>query len=188
MRLRTRCQAAGKLVRLHGKHDAPIGGFALCPALRAARYEMAAKLMSLVKHAESDAWLALGLCFYLNVLPLTRQLTNLSGSLWAKALQVRIPQCSCGVAALSDIKRLTCLAADPGSCLLREARVCSAGTGCSRHAFGLTPKCRDGVAPLALQGQRAQRIEMLLLHEFHGRKFLLPDKLSMKVRLSACSH
>ena len=44
--------------------------------------------MSLVKHSESDAWLSLGLCFYLNVLPLTRQLTNLSGSLWAKALQV----------------------------------------------------------------------------------------------------
>lgn len=27
-----------------------------------------------------------------------------------------------------------------------------------------------------LQGNRAQRIEMLLLHEFHRRKFLLPDK------------
>lgn len=73
--------------------------------------------MSLVKHAESDAWLALGLCFFLNVLPLTRQLSNLSGSLWSKALQ----------------------------------------------------------------GQRAQRIEMLLLHEFHHRKFMLPDKLSIKV-------
>lgn len=73
--------------------------------------------MSLVKHAESDAWLALGLCFFLNVLPLTRQLSNLSGSLWSKALQ----------------------------------------------------------------GQRAQRIEMLLLHEFHQRKFMLPDKLSIKV-------
>lgn len=73
--------------------------------------------MSLVKHAESDAWLSLGLCFYLNVLPLTRQLSNLSGSLWSKALQ----------------------------------------------------------------GQRAQRIEMLLLHEFHEQKFMLPDKLSIKV-------
>ena len=75
--------------------------------------------MSLVKHAESDAWLALGLCFYLNVLPLTRQLSSLSGSLWSKALQ----------------------------------------------------------------GQRAQRIEMLLLHEFHQQKFMLPDKLSIKVML-----
>ncbi|DBA99385.1 TPA: hypothetical protein ACH3X3_011985 [Trebouxia sp. C0006] len=82
------------------------------------RYESSDKLMSLVKHAESDAWLALGLCFYLNVLPLTRQLSNLSGSLWSKALQ----------------------------------------------------------------GQRAQRIEMLLLHEFHHQKFMLPDKLSIKER------
>ena len=85
--------------------------------VNAGRYESSDKLMSLVKHAESDAWLSLGLCFYLNVLPLTRQLSNLSGSLWSKALQ----------------------------------------------------------------GQRAQRIEMLLLHEFHKQKFMLPDKLSIKV-------
>lgn len=44
--------------------------------------------MQLIQHAESDAWLSLGLSFYLNVLPLTRQLSELSGSLWAKALQV----------------------------------------------------------------------------------------------------
>lgn len=29
-----------------------------------------------------------------------------------------------------------------------------------------------------LQGARALRIEMLLLHEFHDRKFILPDKLT----------
>lgn len=44
--------------------------------------------MGLVKHAESDAWLALGLSFHLNVLPMTRQLTSLCGFLWSRTLQV----------------------------------------------------------------------------------------------------
>ena len=34
-----------------------------------------------------------------------------------------------------------------------------------------------------MQGQRAQRIEMLLLHEFYGRKFLLPDRLTQRERV-----
>lgn len=38
----------------------------------------------------------------------------------------------------------------------------------------------------ALLGQRAQRIEMLLLHEFYDKKFLLPDKLSNKVSAGGC--
>ena len=45
-----------------------------CPS--AAKYESAAKLLQLVRHAESDAWLALGLAFFLSVLPLTRQLVR----------------------------------------------------------------------------------------------------------------
>ena len=45
-------------------------------------------MSGLLQHAESDAWLSLGLAFYLNFLPLTLQLSQLSGSLWSKALQV----------------------------------------------------------------------------------------------------
>ena len=74
------------------------------------------KLLGLVHHTESDAWLSLKLAHFLAVLPLTRQLAELSGSLWSKALL----------------------------------------------------------------NQRAQRIEYLLLHEFHNNKFLLPDKISQR--------
>ena len=44
------------------------------------------------------------------------------------------------------------------------------------------PESQKHILLLRAQGQRAQRIEMLLLHEFHGRKFLLPDKLTFKER------
>lgn len=59
--------------------------------LFAGKYETAAKLMDLLQHAASDAWLSLGLSFYLSVLPLTRQLSEVSGSLWTRALQVGLP-------------------------------------------------------------------------------------------------
>lgn len=79
-------------------------------------YQTSASLMELVECSETDAWLSLGLMFHLSVLPLTRQLTNISGNLWSKTLQ----------------------------------------------------------------GARAQRVEYLLLHEFHGRKYILPDKMSAR--------
>eukprot|EP00878_Enallax_costatus_P030257 GHUV01032931.1.p1 GENE.GHUV01032931.1~~GHUV01032931.1.p1 ORF type:complete len:599 (+),score=236.51 GHUV01032931.1:1003-2799(+) len=85
-----------------------------------ARYENSQSLHQLLLLGESDAWLALGLAFQLAVLPLTKQLSVVSGSLWSRTLQ----------------------------------------------------------------GARAQRIEMLLLHEFHARKFILPDKLSQRDKAS----
>jgi DNA polymerase alpha subunit A len=35
-----------------------------------------------------------------------------------------------------------------------------------------------------LQGARAQRIEMLLLHDFHDRKFILPEKFTGRDRFA----
>ena len=54
----------------------------------AGKYGSTAGLLELVRHAESDAWLSLGLAFYLNALPLSRQLSSLSGALWSRVLQV----------------------------------------------------------------------------------------------------
>jgi DNA polymerase alpha subunit A len=75
-------------------------------------YGSAADTLWLVKHTVNDAWLALKLAGHLQVLPLTKQLTNLAGNLWARSLK----------------------------------------------------------------GARAERIEYLLLHEFHRLKFIVPDK------------
>ena len=59
------------------------------PCTGAGKYASTQRLLELVQHAESDAWLAMGLMFYLNVLPLSRQLSALSGALWSRVLQVR---------------------------------------------------------------------------------------------------
>ncbi|KAL5099247.1 hypothetical protein RYX36_003574 [Vicia faba] len=77
-------------------------------------FQSAKSLMELIEYGETDAWLSMELMFYLSVLPLTRQLTNISGNLWGKTLQ----------------------------------------------------------------GARAQRVEYLLLHEFHKKKYIVPDKFS----------
>ncbi|MCO5579179.1 hypothetical protein L7F22_033032 [Adiantum nelumboides] len=79
-------------------------------------YDSSTSLREMVECGETDAWLALGLMFRLSVLPLTRQLTNISGNLWNKTLQ----------------------------------------------------------------GARAQRVEYLLLREFHARKYIVPDKLTSR--------
>lgn len=79
-------------------------------------FQSSESLMQLVECGETDAWLSLELMFHLSVLPLTRQLTNISGNLWGKTLQ----------------------------------------------------------------GARAQRVEYLLLHAFHAKKYIVPDKNSFR--------
>lgn len=78
-----------------------------------AMFQTSSSLLELVEYGETDAWLSLELMFHLSILPLTRQLTNISGNLWGKTLQ----------------------------------------------------------------GARAQRVEYLLLHEFHAKKYMVPDKI-----------
>ncbi|XP_057449530.1 DNA polymerase alpha catalytic subunit-like [Lotus japonicus] len=77
-------------------------------------FQTAESLMELIEHGETDAWLSMELMFHLNILPLTRQLANISGNLWGKTLQ----------------------------------------------------------------GARAQSVEYLLLHAFHAKKYIVPDKFS----------
>ncbi|PSS30744.1 DNA polymerase alpha catalytic subunit like [Actinidia chinensis var. chinensis] len=50
-------------------------------------FQSSESLMELIECSETDAWLSMELMFHLSVLPLTRQLTNISGNLWGKTLQ-----------------------------------------------------------------------------------------------------
>ncbi|CAA6668372.1 unnamed protein product [Spirodela intermedia] len=50
-------------------------------------FQTTASLMELVECGETDAWLSLELMFHLSILPLTRQLTNISGNVWGKTMQ-----------------------------------------------------------------------------------------------------
>ncbi|KAK0605079.1 hypothetical protein LWI29_022549 [Acer saccharum] len=75
-------------------------------------------LTELIECGETDAWLSMELMFHLSVLPLTRQLTNISGNLWGKTLQ----------------------------------------------------------------GARAQRVEYLLLHAFHAKKYIVPDRFHLMLK------
>ncbi|KAJ6288671.1 hypothetical protein OIU76_024620 [Salix suchowensis] len=81
-------------------------------------FQTSKSLIELVEYGETDAWLSMELMFHLSVLPLTRQLTNISGNLWGKTLQ----------------------------------------------------------------GARAQRVEYLLLHAFHAKKYIVPDKMTSHVK------
>ena len=74
--------------------------------------------VSLAKHTLNDAELVQRLMFKLQVLPLTKQLTNIAGNLWGRTMK----------------------------------------------------------------GNRAERNEYLLLHEFHQLKYIVPEKLTAKQR------
>ncbi|KAI3922255.1 hypothetical protein MKX01_005944 [Papaver californicum] len=50
-------------------------------------FQSSKSLMELVGYSETDAWLSMELMFHLSILPLYRQLTNISGNLWGKTLQ-----------------------------------------------------------------------------------------------------
>ncbi|KAI8543706.1 hypothetical protein RHMOL_Rhmol08G0239600 [Rhododendron molle] len=86
----------------------------LAPHVIRLMFQSSESLMDLIECSETDAWLSVELMFHLSILPLTRQLTNISGNLWGKTLQ----------------------------------------------------------------GARAQRVEYLLLHAFHAKKYIVPDKFS----------
>ncbi|KAJ3677896.1 hypothetical protein LUZ60_001699 [Juncus effusus] len=83
-------------------------------------YQHVNELLNLARYGENDAMLSLKLMFKLSIMPLTRQLTNISGNLWSKTLQ----------------------------------------------------------------NARAQRVEYFLLHAFHEKKFIVPDKWGPRVRES----
>lgn len=85
--------------------------------------------------------------FHLSVLPLTRQLTNISGNLWGKTLQVS----SCCTFHFV--------------CYLVQ----TVNQHYIKHMF-------------FFQGARAQRVEYLLLHSFHAKKFIVPDKISSHMK------
>ena len=78
-----------------------------------------ATLVSLAQHTLNDAQLVQRLMFKLQVLPLTKQLTNIAGNLWGRTMK----------------------------------------------------------------GNRAERNEYLLLHEFHQLKYLVPEKRTAKQRM-----
>ncbi|KAG7552309.1 DNA-directed DNA polymerase family B multifunctional domain [Arabidopsis thaliana x Arabidopsis arenosa] len=50
-------------------------------------FQSSKTLVELIECGETDAWLSMELMFHLSVLPLTLQLTNISGNLWGNTLQ-----------------------------------------------------------------------------------------------------
>ena len=72
----------GNLARAHlglGRHDVE-------PRDVSKYFSKSDALLNLVRHTENDAWLTLKLMFNLEMIPLTRQITNLVGNLWQRTL------------------------------------------------------------------------------------------------------
>ncbi|KAI8644466.1 hypothetical protein BD408DRAFT_340513 [Parasitella parasitica] len=83
-------------------------------------FETGASILHLAKHCSLDAYLAFALMAKLQILPLSKQLTNLAGNLWSRSIH----------------------------------------------------------------GARSERNEYLLLHTFHGKGFICPDKpIALKKRV-----
>ena len=116
------------VIRLHASSECWSGGHARPAVLslaacisqgfravgHAGKYASAQKLMELVQHTESDAWLALRLAAHLSLLPLTRALSCLSGSLWSRTLQARLrmrpppPHASSTFSRACDCRQAVC--------------------------------------------------------------------------------
>lgn len=79
------------------------------------------QLLTFLQHCETDSFFIMSLAHKVQILPLTKQLTNLAGNTWARTLS----------------------------------------------------------------GGRAERNEYILLHDFHRRKFIVPDKLAGGKRAAA---
>jgi DNA polymerase alpha subunit A len=49
-------------------------------------YKNANHLIQIIEHTEKDAFLTFELLFVLNIIPLSKQLTNIAGNLWFRSL------------------------------------------------------------------------------------------------------
>jgi len=138
------------------------------------------RLLNFVKHCELDAHYQMAIASRVQMLPLTKQLTNLAGNAWC-------------VLFLSQRSGLTFLRgrsnSRPG---IRDDWNCYSPVHRISHACHLFARPHDLVLFLiaqlnsrflgivfrnkTLNGGRAERNEYILLHEFHRLKYICPDK------------